>query len=243
MSTGRRSTRAVRPRPVLLALAPAPAGSPASSIPALADLGGISLARRLLDTLAPLSLPAPVVLTATAAAGRMRSALGPEVMVLPSSGRRLAALAAALPSIHEDAVMILDSERALTPSSVIQEVLAGLDEHTDAVVPVIPLTDSVKAASPGGLRNVDRSTLATMQSPRLLRRTILEQAVTEDGRSGAEGPDDEILAALDQGARVRTVHGSHAGFAVVDRLRLWEAQISLGLPRDTSHRHGRSRRG
>lgn len=54
---------------------------------------------------------------------------------------------------------------------------------------------------------------------------------------------DEIRAALEHGARVRTVHGSHAGFAVLDRLSLWQAQISLGLARDTSHRHGLARHG
>ena len=38
-----------------------------------------------------------------------------------------------------------------------------------------------------------------------------------------------VLAALEQGGRVRTVPGSHAGFAVLDRLSLWQAQISLGM--------------
>ena len=52
------------------------------------------------------------------------------------------------------------------------------------------------------------------------------------------GGFDEVREALARGARVRTVHGSHAGFAVLDRLSLWQAQISLGLARDTSHRHG-----
>ena len=70
-----------------------------------------------------------------------------------------------------------------------------------------------------------------------LLRTVLERALAD-----APQAPDEVLGALEVGARVRTVHGSHSGFAVVDRLSLWQAQISLGLARDTSHRHGLARR-
>ena len=156
-----------------------------------------------------------------------------------SQGGRAQAIIAALAELDGTSVLILDAERALTPASVISEVLAAAGDDVDAVVPVIPMTDSVKLVTHDVLRNVDRSTLAGMQSPRLLRRTVLENAV----RSAVDDDQDEILAVLARGARVRTVPGSHAGFAVVDRLGLWQAQIALGLARDTSHRHGLSRRG
>lgn len=228
----------LRPRPVVLALAPSPIGAGDGDIPALAQLGGSCLVQRLLTTLSQLALPAPLVLTRDVAASRMRRLLGPAIEVRGVSGGRRSALASALPSIQEHAVLVLDAERALTPVSVITAVLSALDDPTDAVVPVIPMTDSVKLTSASGLRNVDRSTLASLQSPRLLRRETLEHALGSVADDGA----DEILAALACGARVRTVHGSHAGFAVVDRLGLWQAQIELGLARDTSHRHGLTRR-
>lgn len=228
----------LRPRPIVLALAPPSTGGAGGDIPALAELGGSRLVQRLLTTLSQFALPAPLVLTREAAVPRMRRVLGPRTEVRGIQGGRRNALAAALPSIQEHAVMVLDAERALTPASVIAEVLSGVDDSVDAVVPVIPLTDSVKLTSGSGLRNVDRSTLASLQSPRLLRREVLERALA----STADDEADEILAALACGARVRTVHGSHAGFAVVDRLGLWQAQIELGLARDTSHRHGLARR-
>src|SRR5690625_5674511 len=87
------------------------------------------------------------------------------------------------------------------------------------------MTDSVKAGPAGrsgGLRNIDRSTLAGVQSPRLLRRTVLERAL----RDAPQAPD-EVLGALEIGARVRTVPGSHSGFAVVDRLRSEEHTSEL----------------
>ncbi|MBE9403731.1 2-C-methyl-D-erythritol 4-phosphate cytidylyltransferase [Brachybacterium sp. Marseille-Q2903] len=223
----------------MLALAPAASEGRPGDVPALAELGGTCLVGRLLATLSEVGLPAPLVMTTEAAVPRMRRALGRGAEVRASQGGRAQAIIAALAELDGTSVLILDAERALTPASVISEVLAAAGDDVDAVVPVIPMTDSVKLVTHDGLRNVDRSTLAGLQSPRLLRRTVLENAV----RLAVDDDQDEILAVLARGARVRTVPGSHAGFAVVDRLGLWQAQIALGLARDTSHRHGLSRRG
>lgn len=235
-------------RPVVLALAPtAPGISRDTATPCLELLGGSRLIDRLLGTLGDLDLPAPLVVTHREAAPQLRGVLDRSLSVLSVDGGRREALRTALAHTREELLLVHDAERALTPSSVITETLSALDDETDAVVPVIALTDSVKEVRPEGLRNIDRSTLAGMQSPRLLRRTVLEDAVSQgssEAAGAAAGPErfDEVLAALEQGGRVRTVPGSHAGFAVLDRLSLWQAQISLGLARDTSHRHGISRR-
>lgn len=226
-----------RPQPIVLALAPpVPGVSSQERFPSLGMLGGSRLIERLLTTLRGAGLPPALVVAAPEAAGQLRAALPPEVGVLGVEGGRRAALAAALESTRDQLLLIHDAERALTPAATVTEVLGALEESADAVVPVIPMTDSVKSAHPEGLRNIDRSTVTGVQSPRLLRRTMLARALND-----APHAPDEVLAALEIGARVRTVHGSHAGFAVVDRLSLWQAQISLGLARDTSHRHGLAR--
>lgn len=227
-------------RPIVLALAPPVAGaSPEARIPCLGMLGGQRLIERLLSTLHGLDLPPALVVAAPEPAEQLRAAL-PGLEVLAATGGRRGALRAALSVTDAPLLLVHDAERAMTPQATVAEVLAGLDEQAGAVVPVISMTDSVKAAhpeGPGGLRNIDRSTLAGVQSPRLLRRSVLERALVQAPRA-----PDEILGALEIGARVRTVHGSHSGFAVVDRLSLWQAQISLGLARDTSHRYGLARR-
>ena len=240
MSSAAASIRSGPPRPIVLALAPPVAGASAEAdIPCLGMLGGSPLIERLLTTLRGPGLPPALVVAAPEPARQLRSAL-PGLEVVSAVGGRPGALRAALDATDEPLLLVHDFERALTPESTVTEVLAGLDEQADAVVPVIPMTDSVKAAPAGrsgGLRNIDRSTLAGVQSPRLLRRTVLERAL----RDAPQAPD-EVLGALEIGARVRTVPGSHSGFAVVDRLSLWQAQISLGLARDTSHRYGLARR-
>lgn len=236
-----------RVRPVVLALAPpAPGISLEAETPSLETLGGSRLVERLLGTLHALELPAPVVVARSEAAGRFRSLLDQRITVLAVDGDRREALRAAVGSCTDPLLLVHDAERALTPRSVIAEVLAALHESLDAVVPVVAMTDSVKEVRPEGLRNVDRSTLAGLQSPRLMRREVLEEvlAPVQDPtpRAHPGGRFDEVHALLEAGARVGTVHGSHSGFAVLDRLTLWQAQISLGLARDTSHRQGLARR-
>ncbi|WP_114856537.1 2-C-methyl-D-erythritol 4-phosphate cytidylyltransferase [Brachybacterium sp. YJGR34] len=241
-------------RPIVLALAPpAPGLSRGGLTPSLELLGGSRLIERLLRTHEELDLAPPLVVAGGEAAAGLREVLGPRRQVLAVDGGRREALRAALAQSSADQELLLlhDAERALTPAAAVRRVLSGLEDGVDAVVPVVALTDSVKEVRPDGLRNIDRSTLAGLQSPRLLRRGVLEAALAAPARvAAADGPAvegqgddnfDEILAALDGGARVRTVPGSHSGFAVRDRLTLWQAQISLGLARDTSHRHGLAR--
>lgn len=244
-------------RPVVLALAPpAPGVSHGTTLPCLETLGGSRLIERLLGTLAEVGLPSAVVVAPQDAVATLRAVLDDRHQVIGSSGGRREALTAALSAADDELLLVHDAERALTPASTISEVLSALDAETDAVLPVVAMTDSVKDARPGGLRNIDRSTVVGMQSPRLLRRGILQSSLARPVDATAHdaahdlgyspGPGaghfDEILAALGNGAAVRTVHGSHSGFAVVDRLSLWQAQISLGLARDTSHRYGLARR-
>ncbi|WP_394215571.1 2-C-methyl-D-erythritol 4-phosphate cytidylyltransferase [Brachybacterium vulturis] len=231
-------------RPVILALAPPAPGLPrGAATPCLERLGGFRLIDRLLRTLHGSGLPAPLVITGEAAHAALRTTLGRSLPVIRVAGDREAALRAALDRSEEELLLLHDAERALTPSSVVHDVLSALRPDDDAVVPVITMTDSVKEVRPDGLRNIDRSTLAGLQSPRLVRRGLLESVILAGGGSPPDPAGfDEIRAALEHGARVRTVHGSHAGFAVLDRLSLWQAQISLGLARDTSHRHGLARR-
>lgn len=229
-------------RPVVLALAPpAPGISRGTATPSLERLGGSRLIERLLGTLRDVGLPAPRVVAVPEATAQLRAALGPGIAVLAVEGDRRAALRAVLETSGPGPLLLHDAERALTPPAVIAEALAALDPGADAVVPVVAMTDSVKEVRREGLRNVDRTTLAALQSPRLLRRELLEQVVEAPAAGGDAAAFDEIRAALDTSARVRTVHGSQAGFAVLDRLSLWRAQIALGLARDTSHRHGLAR--
>lgn len=220
---------------------------------ALEHLGERTLLAHLLETLHQIGLSQPLVLVPAQKADQVSDIDLPphRVVTVPGAdpdrreGLRcaLAELGSAGP---EQTVMIHDAERALVPADTIQAVLEADDPSSvDGVVPVIDMTDSVKAVRSEGLVNIDRSTLATVQCPRLLRRSVLDDALAQPAPAGCgagHGMFDEVQAGLARGARLRTVPGTHRGFAIADRLSLWQAQIALGIARDTTHRHGISRR-
>lgn len=211
-----------------------------ADVPGLLPLGGLTLLRRLLAPLEQATAAPALVATSAdalpAVSRELRGSGGVRALAV-DPGARLDVLAQMLEHAgsgpSEQIVLVHEAERALTPPATVLAVLAALDDEVDAVVPGIDVTDSVKRRGDHGLRNVDRSMLRTLQCPRALRRGLLEQILVAR-ESDATVPDDEIRAALHLGARVRVVHGSHQGAAVVDRLELWQAQIALGLARDTS---------
>lgn len=120
-----------------------------------------------------------------------------------------------------DGVLLHDVRYPLAPADLAARVAEGLAEH-DVVIPVLPMTDSVKsiAAQDIVLGNVDRSELVTAQYPRAFSATAL-----------ARLPRTDDLAALTSaGLRVGTVDGDPNAFAVdlaQDR-RLLEAIVTAG---------------
>lgn len=235
-------------RPAACLVLALPRGDAASaSVPGLLPVGGLTLLRRLLLVLDQAAGGIPVLaVTAPSALDAVAQELGARGTAVASPApTRLGALADGLSALGSagasgsvDRILVHDAERGLTPPATIAAVLDGgaQDPDAEAVVPGIPVTDSVKARGPRGLVNVDRSGLTALQCPRLLGRGLLERVVAA-ARSGDRAlGDDEIRAALALGARVRVVPGSHDGGPVVDRLGLWQAQISLGLARDTTPR-------
>lgn len=250
---------AAAPRPIVLALGRAP-GAPGRST-SLTLIDGRTLLRRLLDRLdelselASITLPHPFVLVPADVAAAVATEIGDAATVLtvpedvaaptdltapghltaPEAHR--AALRTALAHSREELLLVHEAERALTPVASMHAVLTTLTPDDDAAVPTIDVTDSVKRTTSSGLVNVDRTSLTTLQCPRLIRRSALELALAQPAGTG-----DEIRALLAAGGRVRHVHGSHDGFAVQDRLSLWQAQISLGVARNTTQPQGLGRR-
>lgn len=104
-----------------------------------------------------------------------------------------------------DAVLVHDVRYPLAPAELAARVAAGLAQH-DVVLPVLPMTDSVKAIAANDivLGNVDRSELVTAQYPRAFSAAAL-----------ARCPQPDDLAALTgAGIEVGTVDGDPNAVAV-----------------------------
>ncbi|MET0236831.1 MAG: 2-C-methyl-D-erythritol 4-phosphate cytidylyltransferase [Kibdelosporangium sp.] len=100
----------------------------------------------------------------------------PDVTVVTGDlGEGIEAAISAFPDIRF--AVVHDVFRAATPPKVIESVVAELERGAKAVIPVVPLTDTVKQTGENGriLGTRDRTELRVMQSPlgapiELLRR-------------------------------------------------------------------------
>jgi len=122
-----------------------------------------------------------------------------------------AGLAALDPSIS--VVLVHDSARALTPSSVFDAVIAAVDATGEGIVPALPVVDSIKRVDPSGeiLGLVDRTDLAATQTPQGFPRALLDSAY--ETADHAEFTDDAAVFAA-AGHRVHVIDGDSLAFKV-----------------------------
>jgi 2-C-methyl-D-erythritol 4-phosphate cytidylyltransferase len=107
-------------------------------------------------------------------------------------------------------VLVHDYRRPLASITVRDRVVTGLRGGDSAVMPALPLTDSVKAVDAQGviLCTVDRSTLRTVQYPRGFTTDQLLQLIARR----ATEEFDEFSEAVANGLAVTLVEGDPDGF-------------------------------
>lgn len=106
-------------------------------------------------------------------------------------------------------VLVHDAARAFTPPAVIRAVSDALHAGASAVVPVLPVTDTVKRTDEGGVvtATVDRAELRAVQTPQGFRADVLRAAYDHD--TGSSTDDAGLVERL--GVAVHTVPGhTHA---------------------------------
>ena len=220
---------------------------------ALVPVGGVSLLRRAAAGLIASGVVSHVVVTAPAEeVDRFRAELEglPDGSVGTSVGRRSGievvagsprsrqasvalGLAAALAAVPQaDVVIVHDAARALTPPEVTQRVVAAVRAGHEAVVPALPVTDTVKeveARSAGEPEPVvgtpRRDRLRAVQTPQGFSTPVLVAA----HRAGAERAGDEALAASDDAGLVEACGGSVVVVAGDERAMKVTTPMDLAL--------------
>ncbi len=128
----------------------------------------------------------------------------------------------------EDAefVLIHDAARPLTPPSLIARVVEALRAGHSAVVPVLPLVDTVKAVDANGvvLGTPERDGLRAVQTPQGFATETLTRAYARAGES-AFTDDASIVESI--GGQVQTVAGDPLAFKITTPLDLRLAQAVL----------------
>jgi 2-C-methyl-D-erythritol 4-phosphate cytidylyltransferase len=104
-------------------------------------------------------------------------------------------------------VLVHDVGHPLARLVVTDRVIAGLRAGHRVAVPVLPMTDTVKAIDERGavLGTVDRIALRTVQYPRGYERSALAELIV--------GEADEFVAAVSAGMSIATVDGDADAFA------------------------------
>ncbi|HRC42319.1 MAG TPA: 2-C-methyl-D-erythritol 4-phosphate cytidylyltransferase [Tetrasphaera sp.] len=123
-----------------------------------------------------------------------------------------------------DIVLVHDAARCLTPTGVYERVIAGVAAGDPAVVPGLPVVDTMKVVDPQGrvLHTPDRSSLRAIQTPQGFRRAALEQAHAR----GLDASDDAALAES-CGIPVRVVDGDPRAFKVTTPADLQRAEHQI----------------
>ncbi|MCU0265371.1 MAG: 2-C-methyl-D-erythritol 4-phosphate cytidylyltransferase [Actinomycetia bacterium] len=140
------------------------------------------------------------------------------------------ALAALTPDV--DVVLVHDAARPLVPVELVDRVAAAVRHGAPAVVPGLPVADTVKRVAPVDgseqvVETLDRSALRAVQTPQGFRRDVLEAA---HAAATDDATDDAGLVER-AGGSVTVVPGSEEAFKVTRPLDLLLAEAVLARRR------------
>lgn len=162
------------------------------------------------------------------------------IIVVAGGEERTVSVAAALAAVHEaEWVLVHDAARCLTPVGVFHRVHAALQAGARAVVPVLPVTDTVRTqADDGTLRGgLDRSALRRVQTPQGFRRAVLHaaHAVHRDDPDPALTDDAGLVERI--GTALTPVDGDEASLKITHPLDLRIAGLLLedSTPQGDAH--------
>ncbi|MGP3534823.1 2-C-methyl-D-erythritol 4-phosphate cytidylyltransferase [Microbacterium sp. RD1] len=133
--------------------------------------------------------------------------------VVVGGASRQESVAAGLRAVWPDVSVVLvhDAARALTPPDVFRRVLDALADGSAAVVPALPVVDTLKRVEgETAVAAVDRSELVAAQTPQGFPRVILDAAYAAADR---EFTDDAALVS-DAGHPVTVVRGDARAFKI-----------------------------
>ncbi len=126
-----------------------------------------------------------------------------------------------LRSIHDvgddDVVLVHDAARPLVPAAVIRDVAAAARHSKSCgVVPVVPLTDSVRRMEEDGTSiAIDRTTLRAVQTPQGFNAQTLTTAYHLAVKAGdTAGFTDDASVFEAAGGRIRMVNGHPANIKI-----------------------------
>jgi 2-C-methyl-D-erythritol 4-phosphate cytidylyltransferase len=171
-----------------------------------------------------------VVAAPVAEIAAVRALLAPiaDALVVAGGADRQHSVAAALAAVPDDVPIVLvhDAARALAPPELVEAVAAAVRDGLDAVIPVLPVVDTVKEVDAAGVVHgtVDRTVLRAVQTPQGFRHNVLAAA-----HAAATDPLTDDAGLVEKaGGTVHTVPGSDHALKITRPIDLLLATALLG---------------
>ncbi|MDT5021359.1 MAG: 2-C-methyl-D-erythritol 4-phosphate cytidylyltransferase [Mycobacterium sp.] len=201
----------------------------AAGVPkAFYQLDGRTLVERAVDGLLESGVVDRVVVAVPAdRTDRAKLILGRGATVVAGGTNRVESVSRALEAVADteepDFVLVHDAARALTPPELVVRVVEALRSGYPAVVPALPVSDTIKAVDAVGavVATPERAGLRAVQTPQGFVTELLLRAYQQAGT--AEFTDDASLVEH-IGGQVQVVDGDPLAFKITTRLDLLLAQ-------------------
>lgn len=157
--------------------------------------------------------------------------LGADVSVVTGGETRQDSVARALLTLPDDVAIVLvhDAARPLVPTDVVTAVAAAVAEGHPAVVPALPVVDTIKQVDEADevVRTIDRGPLRAIQTPQGFDRAVLQRAHAEADLGVTD--DAGLVEAL--GVPVLVIPGHEEAFKVTRPFDIVVAEAVLARRR------------
>lgn len=198
----------------------------AAGVPkAFYQLDGRTLVERAIEGLLKSGVVDRVVVAVPAdRTDRAKLILGRDATVVAGGANRGESVSRALAAVGApEFVLVHDAARALTPPDLVVRVVDALRAGHPAVVPALPVADTIKAVDANGavLGTPERAGLRAVQTPQGFTSELLLRAYQQAGT--ADFTDDASLVEH-IGGQVQIVDGDPLAFKITTRLDLMLAQ-------------------
>ena len=137
-----------------------------------------------------------------------------EIHIVIGGADRQSSVARGLAVLPDDVdiVLVHDAARPLVPSKVVAAVVSAVRSGAQAVIPVLPIADTLKRVDLRGsvVETVDRTTLRRVQTPQGFDRALLDRAYADPTHSATD--DAGLVESM--GITVETVTGDELAMKI-----------------------------
>ena len=196
---------------------------------AFVNLGGRPMLEHALDGLRNSGVVDSVVVAVPRnRTDQAKLVFGGAAVIVAGGADRTESVRLALEAVGDaEFVLIHDAARALTPPSLIVRVVQALHDGHPAVVPGLPVSDTIKAIDANGvvLGTPERAGLRAIQTPQGFQTEVLRRAYD---RAAAGGFTDDASVVETTGTPVLVVEGDPLAFKITTQTDLLLAHALLG---------------